>query len=115
MKQYKTFVKDYCDEGGMGFIEDDIDILNQHFGLDEDDSENVQLESLSSMVSAVAGGITIKSKSLLSKLRSEKDGFKKQDILGQMILLSTYGSMVGAAGAMKNQSIIRKLMGGKRR
>jgi len=115
MKTYNKFVKDYCDEDGMGFIEEDIDTLINHFDLDDESSEKLQLESLSSVVAGVAAGITIKSKSLLSKLKSEKDGFKKQDILGQMILLSTYGSMVGAAGAIKNLSILRKLSGGKRK
>jgi hypothetical protein len=113
MKQYKKFVKDYLQDDGLGFIEEDVDTLIKHMDVDDDTGDNLQLESLSSVVSAVAGGIAIKSKSLLGKLKSEKDGFRKQDILGQMILLSTYGSMVGAAASVKNQSVLRKLTGRK--
>jgi hypothetical protein len=111
MKTYNKFVRDYCDVGGIGFIEEDIDTLIQHLDLDDDTSDNLQMESLSSVVTAVTGGIAIKTKSLLSKLRSENDGIEKQNILGQMILLSTYGSLVGAAAGVKNQSMMRKLVG----
>lgn len=113
MKTYNNYVKDYLQDDGLGFIEEDVDTLIKHMNVDDETSDKLQLESLSSVVAGVAGGIAIKSKSLLSKLKSEKDGFRKQDILGQMILLSTYGSMVGAAAGVKNQSILRKLTGRK--
>ena len=48
-------------------------------------------------------------------MKGEKDMLKRQDILAEMILLSTYGSMVGAASAVKNQSLINKFMKGGRR
>lgn len=113
MKTYNTFHKEDAADDTLGFIEEDVDTLIKHLDLDDDTGEKLQMESLSTVVSAVAGGIAIKSKSLLSKLRNEKDGFKKQDILGQMILLSTYGSMVGAAASVKNQTVLRKLTGRK--
>jgi hypothetical protein len=111
MKTYNNYVKDYLHEDGLGFIEEDIDTLIKHMDIADDTGDKLQLESLSSVVSAVAGGIAIKNKSLLNKLKNEKDGFKKQDILGQMVLLATYGSMVGAAAGVKNQSILKKLTG----
>jgi hypothetical protein len=111
MKRYNKFVRDYCNEGGLGFIEEDVETLIQHLDIYDDTSDNLQMESLSSVVNGVTAGIAIKTKSLLSKLRSEKDAFEKQNILGQMILLSTYGSLVAAAAGVKNQSMMRKLVG----
>ena len=113
MKTYNSYVSNADATDTLGFIEEDVDTLLQHLDIDDDTSDKLQLESLSGVVSAIAGGITIKSKSLLGKLKSEKDGFKKQDILGQMILLSTYGSMVSAASSVKNQSVLKKLTGRK--
>lgn len=113
MKTYKSYVSNADAKDTLGFIEEDVDTLIQQLDVADVIDDNLQVESISGIVSAVAGGIAIKSKSLLNKLKSEKDGFKKQDILGQMILLSTYGSMVGAAAAVKNQSVIRKLTGRK--
>jgi hypothetical protein len=113
MKTYNTFVSNADAEDTLGFIEEDVDTLLQHLDIDDETSDKLQLESLSSVVAGVAGALAIKSKSLLNKLKNEKDGFKKQDILGQMILLSTYGSMVGAAASVKNQSVLKKLTGRK--
>jgi hypothetical protein len=113
MKTYKRFVSNADAKDTLGFIEEDVETLIQHLDNEDATNDKLQVESLSGVVSAVAGGIAIKTKSLLNKLKSEKDGFKKQDILGQMILLSTYGSMVGAAASVKNQSVLKKLTGRK--
>ena len=76
--------------------------------------EFLQERSMSGLVSGIAGVLAIKSKSLLSKLKSEKDAFKKLNVLGEMILFSTYGSMMAAAVSGKNTSILNKVKGASR-
>jgi len=47
----------------------------------------------------------------LTKLKSEKDAFLKLNIVGEMVLLSTYGSVFAAAVSGKNTSILNKVKG----
>jgi hypothetical protein len=67
--------------------------------------------SMSGLVTGVAGVLAIKGRSLLSKLKSEKDAFQKLNIVGEMVLLSTYGSVFSAAVSGKNTSILNKVKG----
>ena len=78
-----------CDEDTLGFIAEDVDTLIQHLDIDDDTGDKLQLESLSSVVSGVAAGIAIKSKSLLTKLRSEKE---KKGLAGTFVLPFTESS-----------------------
>ena len=76
--------------------------------------EFLQERSMSGLVAGVASVLAIKSKSLLTKLKSEKDAFKKINLLGEMVLYSTYGSMMAAAVSGKNTSILNKVKGATR-
>ena len=66
MKTYKRFVSNADAEDTLGFIEEDVDTLIQQLDVADVIDDNLQLESLSGVVSAVAGGIAIKIKSLPS-------------------------------------------------
>ena len=73
--------------------------------------EFLQERSMSGLVTGVAGVLAIKGRSLLTKLKSEKDAFIKLNIIGEMVLLSTYGSVFAAAVSGKNTSILNKVKG----
>ena len=76
--------------------------------------EFLQERSMSGLVSGVAGVLAIKGRSLLTILKSEKDAFLKLNIIGEMVLLSTYGSVFAAAVSGKNTSILNKVKGASR-
>jgi hypothetical protein len=73
--------------------------------------EFLQERSMSGLVTGVAGVLAIKTRSLLTKLKSEKDAFLKLNIVGEMVLLSTYGAVFAAAVSGKNTSILNKVKG----
>ena len=117
MKTYSAFtgeIKNEFDDIDMEKLDDDVETLLQHLEIAGDDCERLQLESLSSVVSAISGALAIKAKSLLTKLKNENDAIKKHNILGDMILISTYGSMVSAAASVKNRSVLNKITKGRR-
>ena len=102
-EQYKD--EDVVDDGL-------IKQLTEHLVSDRIISQEfLQERSMSSLVTGVAGVLAIKTRSLLTKLKSERDAFLKLNIVGEMVLLSTYGSVFAAAVSGKNTSILNKVKG----
>ena len=80
-------------------------------------SEFLKEVNLGGLVTGISAVLSMKAKSQLSKVKSSDDTNKKIEALGEMLLTAIYGSMMSAAVAGKNSSVLRKLksLGGRKR
>ena len=65
--------------------------------------------SLSTLVGGVSAALAIKVKSKFRQMKSATEWQQKLNYMGEMIVLNTYGSMMSAAVAGRNTSILNKI------
>lgn len=65
--------------------------------------------SLSTLVAGVAAALAIKVKSKFRQMKSATDWQQKLNYMGEMIVLNVYGSVMSAAVAGRNTSILNKI------
>ena len=65
--------------------------------------------SLSTLVGGVSAALAIKVKSKFRKMKSATDWQQKLNYMGEMIVLNVYGSVMSAAVAGRNTSILNKI------
>jgi len=65
--------------------------------------------SLGGLVTGVSAVLAMKAKSQLRKVKTGDDTNEKIEALGEMVLISIYGSMMSAAVAGKNSTVLKKL------
>lgn len=65
--------------------------------------------SLSALVGGVAAALAIKVKSKFRQMKSATDWQQKLNYMGEMIVLNVYGSVMSAAVAGRNTSILNKI------
>ena len=65
--------------------------------------------SLSTLVGGVAAALAVKVKSKFRQMKSATDWQQKLNYMGEMIVLNVYGSVMSAAVAGRNTSILNKI------
>lgn len=118
MNTFKDFIDDrYKDDSAVetdGAIKQITEHLVETKVISQEFLHEVNLGGLVTGISAV---LAMKAKSQLSKVKTGDDTNKKIEALGEMVLISIYGSMMAAAVAGKTSSVLRKLkaLGGRKR